>query len=127
MSIPEFNSGKAGWARVIVLRTSTVAVKIVRGLVVRFVRLSVTVAGSRGSCRTRRRRYMQKQTHTQGIERSDLSDTVGVMQRVGVCVGAYRDVWSVELEDCGKVWYLQKNAVSLSWRVTLTSLEVGFM
>ena len=30
------------------------------------------------------------------------------MQRVGVCVGAYRSVWSVELEDCDKVWYLQK-------------------
>ena len=57
---------------------------------------------------------MQKQTHTQGIERSDLSVTVGVMQRVGVCVGAYRDVWSVELEDCDKVWYLQKSGVSLS-------------
>ena len=57
---------------------------------------------------------MQKQTHTQGIERSDLSDAVGVMQRVGVCVGAYRGVWSVELEDCDKVWYLQKNGVSLS-------------
>ena len=35
--------------------------------------------------------YMQKQTHTQGIESSDLPSTVGIMQRVGVCVGAYRD------------------------------------
>ena len=52
---------------------------------------------------------------------------VGIMQRVGVCVGAYRDVWSVELEDCDKFWYLQKSGASLSWRVTLTSLEVGFM
>ena len=70
---------------------------------------------------------MQKQTHTQSIERSDLSDAIGVMQRVGVCVGAYRDVWSVELEDCDRFWYLQKSGTSLSWRVTLTSLEVGFM
>ena len=61
---------------------------------------------------------MQKQTHTQGIERSDLSGTVGVMQRVGVCVGAYRgececDRRVSETQDrnanCGR-------KRSLSWR-----------
>ena len=61
---------------------------------------------------------MQKQTHTQGIERSDLSDMVSVMQRVGVCVGAYRgececDRRVSETQDrnanCGR-------KRSLSWR-----------